>query len=98
MSFVFLVLYAVSAIACVHISSKKGRGKVAAFILGFLFGPLGLLVVLILPKDQKKLEDEEFLAGRSCYCPSCGETVWSQAKKCRHCKADLSEVADCELA
>ena len=98
MSLLFLIMYAVSAIACVHVSSKKGRGKIAAFLLGILFGPLGLLIVLVLPRDQLKLEEDELFSGRSAQCFSCGEIVWSGAKKCRHCKADLREHLGADFA
>ena len=47
------------------------------FIWGFFLGPIGCILVALLP-------------GRSKICPQCGEIVRPEALICKHCRADVS--------
>ena len=80
---VFLLCLAI-AIACSAllgwaVGSARGRGAFG-FTVGLLFGPLGLILVLILPAAT---------TGRR--CPFCQGTVPSTAILCMHCGKDLGQ-------
>ena len=53
-------IYSLLAIAvvfggvCAYMSEKKGRTHTEGFLIGFLFGALGILIVLVLPKKKKE--------------------------------------------
>lgn len=60
--------------------STKGRGPLG-FLLGFLLGPLGWIIVLLLPHQD---------ADQATYqCPECTGRVPTIARKCMHCGSDL---------
>jgi hypothetical protein len=65
-----------SALVASEFASARGRGK-AGFFLGLLYGPLGVIMALLLPSA----------AGR---CPFCYEPVHSKATICPHCGSTLS--------
>jgi hypothetical protein len=57
------------------LGSSKGNGT-AGFLLGLFLGPLGLILVLLLPED-----------GRRCHL--CKGVVPQEAVKCKHCGSKL---------
>ena len=57
------------------VTGGKGRGRSEGQLLGLVFGPLGLLIALILgPGTKGKVR-----------CPECKEFVQPGAKVCKHC-------------
>lgn len=50
----------------------------AGFFLGLFFGPLGWILVLLLPKEGLR-------------CPYCCEVVHPNAVICPHCRSDISD-------
>ena len=74
MSFLMLI-WLVSWIATIVVSSKKGEGGIAV-ITGFLFGPLALIVALAGKGNKVK-------------CPKCQELIDKKAIICPHCRSDL---------
>lgn len=52
--FILLALGVVTGGIGAYISEKKGRRHIEGFLLGFFFGLIGILIALILPKQQAK--------------------------------------------
>jgi hypothetical protein len=57
------------------IGARKARTGFG-FVLGALVGPIGWLIVLIMPSNQPK-------------CPACKGDVIKGATKCKNCGSDL---------
>lgn len=57
------------------IASSKGFGCLGAF-LGFLLGPIGIILVLIMNGNRKR-------------CPYCKELIHIDATRCPKCQKDL---------
>jgi hypothetical protein len=74
--FVFIICGVIGA----ALASEKGRGA-AGFWLGFVFGPIGILIALLLKPSVSGLKP----------CPFCAELIQPAALKCRFCNADLPE-------
>lgn len=55
MIFTLLAVGVISGAIAAYISERKGRRHIEGFLLGFLFGLIGILIALILPKQ--KIED-----------------------------------------
>jgi hypothetical protein len=58
------------------IGQRRGVG-IRGFMWGFFLGPIGCLLVALLPGKSKR-------------CPQCDETVRPGALVCKHCGADVS--------
>ncbi len=74
-------LFVIGWLISILIGGLIGRVKqrpLAGVIYALLLGPLGWLIVAVVPGGGKK-------------CPRCAETVKREAKVCKHCQADLSE-------
>ena len=84
----FIVIWIVSTILGVMIGSSKGRGG-AGFALGFLLGPLGVIITLFLKPDTAKVEEDAMVSGGMRKCPYCAELVKTEALICKHCQKDL---------
>jgi len=60
--------------------------------LGFLLGPIGLLIALVMSTDHREMEKRSLQAGELRKCPTCAELVRIEASKCRFCGSDLPPV------
>jgi hypothetical protein len=86
--FGFFVLLAagfwlLSAVVARSFASDRGRAT-AGFFLGLLYGPLGVVMALLLPSAT----DGD--VRRSGSCPFCYEPVHVKATICPHCRSTLS--------
>lgn len=73
------------------IENDRGGGGFVGFVLGFLFGPFGLIWAYY-SGDQGSIEARDIKAGRLKCCPDCAEAVRRSAIICRHCGHDFSAL------
>jgi ribosomal protein L37AE/L43A len=82
---VYLIVALLCGAICTSIYQSKGRPGSSGFLLGFLFGPLGVLIAAVLSADTRHLEEVELRQGSRKKCPDCAESVMKEARKCKHC-------------
>jgi len=85
----FLVIWLLFGVVCAILANNKGHSGCLWFGLGVLLGPIGLIIVLIIPKNESKVKKTAITSGRMKECPYCGELVAVGAIKCNHCTSDL---------
>ena len=85
-----LIMLFVLAIACgalgASITSGKNKGGVLGYALGFILGPIGVVVALLLPKDTPPAP----MGMRAIRCPRCNAEqnvpASSTTNECWQCK------------
>lgn len=76
------------------LAAEKGRA-LAGFWLGFLFGPIGIVIALLLASRDATAEQRTPAGLRP--CPFCAEMIQPAAIKCRFCNADVPAVPRAEV-
>ncbi len=92
MEFLFFgfIIWMVCGIASASISSSKGNGGCAGFALGFLFGPLGLLIAALMPASRSAVAVANNVSpGPMGTCPFCLSLIPMAARVCRFCQRGL---------
>ena len=84
-----LILWIACGIAGGIILSNKGRSGCGGFALGFLLGPIGVVITLVMSADQRSLEQASLSSGEMRKCPSCAELIRIEARKCRFCGSEV---------
>lgn len=77
----WLIFYAVIAFICTAAGTAIGHEKRQAstgFVLGLVFGPVGLIVMAVLPKRYYYT------------CPHCGGGIEKGFSRCRHCGGEVT--------
>lgn len=97
MILVLLVIWLLFGAAGGIIMSNKGRSGCGGFALGFLLGPIGLVIALVLETDHKEMEKKALQEGEMRKCPACAELIRREARKCRFCGSDVPTI-DAEVA
>jgi hypothetical protein len=73
----FVIIWFLCGLIAAVIGARKGEGC-AAFIVGFIFGPFGILFALISKGNRIK-------------CPHCKELINKDAEICMHCHSPLNQ-------
>lgn len=74
------------------VATNKGYDGCVWFAFSFAFGPLGFVLALVLPRNQKAVESRALERGELKKCPSCAELVRVEAAKCRFCGESLDGI------
>ena len=90
MPFEVIVFWLLCGAASAMVASSKGRDAFGWFLIGALFGPIGLLICLIAGKKEKVIEENSINSGNYKKCPYCEELIKSEAMICKHCSKEQS--------
>ena len=90
------VIWLICAIVAGMVGSSKGRSG-AGWALGILFGPIGLLIIAVMPANSDKVEEQAINTGDMKKCPFCAELIKREAIVCKHCGKDLPPEPKAEI-
>jgi hypothetical protein len=84
-------VYILVCVILAAIAYRYGKNWMIVLAVSFFLTPLGGVICLLLMKpDSKKLEEIKVTKEGMKKCPYCAELVKSEAKICRHCQSNLS--------
>lgn len=88
---VIIIAFICGVISAV-VAVNKGRSGVGWFVIGNLLGPLGLVLSLVVSKNQQAVEQAAIATGDMRKCPFCAELIKSEASVCRHCGREIKDA------
>lgn len=90
-------IWLLSIVLICVLANNFGRSILTWSLVSVLLGPVSILVILVLGKDQNSLNQRDIDLKKKKICPNCKELVMFDAKICKHCRSHLNEVAENEL-
>jgi hypothetical protein len=91
--FLVVIFALIFGVVCAAIAGRKGNGIFGAFLLGALLGPLGLIIVAVLPANTVEMDKQRRGDPALKQCPDCAELVLKEARKCKHCAFMFDQTA-----
>lgn len=85
----FVFFWILCGVGAAMIASARGGNAGMAAVVGFLFGPFGLLFALFMRNEQAQA-DKQIADGDRKKCPRCAELVQPDALVCKHCGAEFT--------
>ena len=74
------------------VASNKGRSVAGWCFLGVALGPIGVLMAIVVSRNEAEIESRAIRFGKGRKCPSCAELVKPEATVCKHCGGALEPV------
>ena len=81
-----------SGYAGMTIWARKGGKPAGGFLVGGLFGALGVFILAAAKPKPKEMDSAARSAGLV-RCPHCAELINHQAHVCQHCQRDITAPA-----
>jgi hypothetical protein len=88
---IWVIIWFICGIIGYQIDFNKGNSGCFGSLLGFLLGPLGLLLIYFSSSNSKVLRQR---SGDTKVCPFCKEYIKFNADYCKHCHNRLFEVIE----
>lgn len=89
MSVLFYILFWIVIWGLLGAIVGESKGSpMLGFLLSILLGPIGVLITVLLSKDENALRRKALGRGMR-ECPACGELVQGKAALCRYCGTSL---------
>jgi uncharacterized membrane protein YeaQ/YmgE (transglycosylase-associated protein family) len=85
----YLGVWLLCGFVAAAIYQRKGRSGLAAFIVGVLLGPIGVILALLSSTNQEGVEEKQLKNGEMKKCPHCAELIKMDANVCRYCGRDV---------
>lgn len=89
----WLLLWLLCGIVAAVIYQGKGRSAGAAFLVGIVFGPIGVILAALTPADKAAQDRQAVASGTQKKCPKCAELVKAEATVCRFCGHEFAPPA-----
>ena len=77
---VAIIVWFICGIISANICRNKSQSGCAGFALGFILGPLGIIIALVMGPGLK--------------CPACMKGVDKEARLCPHCRSALTPQSE----
>lgn len=84
-----VAIWFVCAIVGAMIDAGKKNSVYGGFLVGLLFGPLGVIVAACWPSQKVEVPAAE--GGDRMLCPACRSYIPATATKCRYCASDITK-------
>ena len=86
----YVTIWFVCGLIAAYVYANKGRSPITAFLVGLLFGPIGVILALLTSPNHAKLEQSQIASGQQKKCPHCAELIRSDARFCRYCQREVA--------